>query len=76
MGSRGSTRLAVILLVCLAVSGLAGCYKRYVRAHVPRCPPMNEAMLAEMLIVTDSPTVDYTADETIPYCAGIDALLE
>jgi hypothetical protein len=29
-----------------------------------------------MLLVTDSPTVIYTADHTIPYCAGIDALLD
>jgi UTP-glucose-1-phosphate uridylyltransferase len=37
---------------------------------------MNEAMAAEMLTVTDSPTVIYTADETIPYCKGIDELLD
>jgi hypothetical protein len=33
-------------------------------------------LLEELLIVTDSPAVIYTADKTIPYCAGIDALLD
>jgi hypothetical protein len=37
---------------------------------------MNEEMGAEMMIVTDSPTVDYAADELIPYCKGIDDLLD
>jgi hypothetical protein len=30
----------------------------------------------ELLTVTDSPSVIYVADEIIPYCAGIDALLD
>jgi hypothetical protein len=33
-------------------------------------------VLEELLTVTDSPSVIYTADQTIPYCAGIDALLD
>jgi hypothetical protein len=37
---------------------------------------MNEAMVTEMMIVANSPTVDYVADELIPYCVGIDALLD
>jgi len=76
MGSRGSTRLAVTALACLVGSASLSCYKSYVRAHVPRCPPMSEKLLEELLTVTDSPAVIYTADETIPYCVGIDALLD
>lgn len=30
-------------------------------------------MVLEMQVVADSPTVDYVADELIPYCKGIDA---
>jgi hypothetical protein len=35
---------------------------------------MNEAMVIEMMI-QDGATITYVADELIPYCAGIDALL-
>ena len=75
MDSRDSTRLVASLLVCLVLSGLLGCYKRYVRAHVPRCEPMSEELLV-YLKDNENTCVDYTADETIPYCKGIDALLE
>ncbi len=75
MDSRGSMRLAASLLACLALSGSLGCYKRYVRAHVPRCEPMSEVLLL-YLDHADNPAVTYTADETIPYCVGIDSLLD
>lgn len=76
MRASGSKRLVASLLVCLAGSACTSCYKSYVRAHVPRCDPMSAELLEELLIVTDSPAVIYTADKTIPYCAGIDALLD
>ena len=75
MRPSGSTQLVAILLVCLAGSGSLSCYKRYVRAHVEACPPMSEAVVVEMTVV-DSPLVTYVADEIIPYCKGIDAVLE
>jgi len=41
---------------------------------------MNEEMAAEMLASEFCPcgdaTITYTADETIPYCAGISNLLD
>ena len=68
------------LLVCLAVSGSGSCYKSYVRAHVPRCDLMNEEMGEEMLSTEPckcgDATITYTADKTIPYCKGIDDLLD
>ncbi len=80
MGSSDSRRRVVILLACLAVIACGSCCKSYVRAHVPQCPKMNEEMGAEMLSTEACPcgdaTITYTADETIPYCAGIDDLLE
>ena len=76
MGSSVLRKLAGIVAACLVASVCGSCCKSYVQAVVPRCPKMNEAMAAEMLTVTDSPTVDYTADETIPYCKGIDELLD
>lgn len=76
MRRSGSTRLAVTASLFLAASGLSGCYKSYVRAHVDRCPPMSVEIGEELLTVTDSPSVIYVADEIIPYCAGIDALLD
>ena len=75
MGWADSTRHVVILLACLGVCGLSGCYKSYVRAHVPRCEVMSEELLV-YLAAADNIAVTYTADETIPYCAGIDALLD
>ena len=75
MGWTVSTRRVAILLVSLALSVSLGCYKRYVRAHVPRCDPMNEELLV-YLGLADNVCVDYTADLTIPYCAGIDGLLD
>lgn len=36
---------------------------------------MSEELLVYMGMA-DNPAVTYTADETIPYCAGIDALLD
>ena len=36
---------------------------------------MNEQMAREML-TGDSATITYVADELIPYCRGIDALLD
>ena len=74
MGWIGSTRRVASLLAFLVLSGSLSCCKSYVRAHVPRCPKISEMMVMEMQTVTNSPTVDYVADELIPYCAGIDAL--
>ena len=71
----GSTKHGVLVLAFLVLSGSLSCCKSYVQAHVPRCPLISEMMVMEMMTVTDSPTVDYVADELIPYCAGIDALL-
>ncbi len=75
MGSSGLTRRVASLLVCLAAFASSGCYKSYVRAHVPRCEPKSEELLV-YLRDNDNVCVDYTADETIPYCKGIDALLD
>jgi hypothetical protein len=66
----------VLLLAFLVLIGSLSCCKSYVRAHVPRCPKISEVMIMEMMTVTGSPTVDYVADELIPYCVGIDALLD
>ncbi len=76
MGWIGSIRLAVLVLAFLVLSGSLSCYKSYVRAHIPRCPLISEVMIMEMMTVTDSPTVDYVADDLIPYCKGLDALLD
>ena len=75
MASSDSNRRVVTLLVCLVASVSFSCCKSYVRAHVPRCPQMNEAMAAEML-TQESATITYVADEIIPYCKGIEALRE
>lgn len=74
MGWNGSTKLVVIAAACLVSSGSLSCCKSYVQANVPACPLMTEAMVLEMMAVMDSPTVDYVADDLIPYCKGIDAL--
>ena len=69
-----STKHGVLLLAFLVLSGSLSCCKSYVRPHIPRCPKISEMMVMEMMTVTDSPTVDYVADELIPYCQGIDAM--
>lgn len=73
MGWKRSTGLVGLVLACLVLSGSLSCYKRYVRAHVPNCPMVTEKMVMEMMVVTESPTIDYVADELIPYCKGIKA---
>lgn len=74
MRSSVSKKLAGIAAVCLVASGSYSCCKNYVPAEVPPCPKMNERMLMEMLVRSDSPTIDYVADELIPYCKGIEAM--
>jgi hypothetical protein len=80
MRGRGLKRLVASLLVCLAGSACTSCYKSYVRAHVPRCPELDEPGMVQLIMLDEAgkheALVGYVSDDIIPYCDGIDGLLD
>lgn len=75
-----STRLATTAVAFLAASVFSGCCKSYVRATVEPCPPASHEVLVQVLQMDAAEkyeaVVAYVADDILPYCRGIEAILE
>ena len=76
MRRNASTKLGAIAVAFLGASVLNSCCARSApKPEIPLCPKTPEAVLLELLVI-DSASTDYLADEIIPYCAGIKAMGE
>jgi len=75
-----STRLATTASLFLAASVFSGCCKSYVQATLEPCAPLGRDGLVQLALLDDDgkneALVAWVADEMLPYCHGIHAILE